>query len=185
MKLYVLSIPLCLFLLALPVTAKAQECPYAKGYCLNESYEPETSDTPVCFQITNITDQGIRGSVETFYFRNDSLRNPSGKTAFSRHTSNLRLYTKDEVRQAKRDFIDGKISKEEMVRTTDTVEACSTGPFYQGKLHLSLRGLIPVFSCWFDPKAARPLYIYNGMRKDGVRQIWADCQVTYPIVDSK
>jgi hypothetical protein len=173
----------CLILgIAPPVQAQTGKdggtCVYPDKYCLDEDYQPEVTQKPICFTIKNTTDRLINGSVATFY---EKLNDGS----FTRHTSNVMLFPAKRVVEAKRAVRQGNKTKDDISHIKQSVRMCSRGPFIKGYLEFKIRSAFPVFSCWFNPRTAKPLEVY--MKKPpggGDKQPWADCNVTYPEPDS-
>ncbi|MCB1562633.1 MAG: hypothetical protein KDJ75_03585 [Alphaproteobacteria bacterium] len=83
---------------------------------------------PICFVLRNEAPYSVYGSFSTdYYTRDDGIR--------ARHRSNFKL-------------LEAGSTNPETGYPTDRAEFCSYGPFWPGrKLELTLRTLVPIFSC--------------------------------------
>ncbi|NCC20922.1 MAG: hypothetical protein EOM26_00500 [Alphaproteobacteria bacterium] len=99
---------------------------------------------PICFSVRNTAPYMVFGTLATDLYTRDD-----GMRA--RHRSNFRLDT------GQRD------------------EFCASGPFFPGgKLELTLRSLVPLFSC--RTRVDQGEILVKGMLKqDGTTQTWAEC----------
>ena len=137
-----------LFFSIWPATIQAQDDPffaYDNSTITNVSPAGEVTDTPLCFNIFNKAPYSIRGSVMS-----DKYVTKDGITAH--HRSNFRL------------------------DTGEYTEFCSTGPFYEGRrLELTLRTLVPIFSC--KTRADQNVTVFGHHREEeGGTETWATCQ---------
>jgi len=114
----------------------------------------DISAEPICFTVRNEAPYKSYGSFRTeFFTREDGIR--------ARHTSNFRLEESGAV--------------DEKGRPADAAEFCSYGPFLSGrKLELTLRTLVPIFSC--KTKIDQGEIVIKGFRKPkGGTETWAEC----------
>lgn len=83
---------------------------------------------PICFVLHNEAPYNVYGSFSTnYYMREDGIR--------ARHRSNFKLEKAGSI-------------NEKSGYPNDRAEFCSYGPFWPGrKLELTLRTLVPIFSC--------------------------------------
>ncbi len=103
----------------------------------------EITAKPICSKLTNRSDQTIMGTLSTA-----PQRIESGDMV--RHQDNFKL-----IAGASKEF-------------------CASGPFYEGqRLELTLRTLIPLFSC--KTKINREILLYAEEDLDGVKRLSADC----------
>lgn len=110
---------------------------------------------PICFAVKNEAPYNIYGSFVTDYYPH-----PSGTA--SRHRSNFRLDAKGGV-------------DEDTGKPSDVAEFCSYGPFFPGrKLEMTLRTLVPIFSCQTRIDAG-PIIIYGERKREGGTNTWAEC----------
>jgi len=110
---------------------------------------------PICFKLRNEAPYKVYGD-----FRTDYFIGTDGTKA--RHRSNFRL---DEA---------GATDPEKGF-PTDMAEFCSYGPFLpERKLLLTLRTLIPIFSC--KTRIDQGEIVIKGYRKpEGGTETWAEC----------
>ena len=109
----------------------------------NAGQDGEVTSSSLCFNIINKAPYGIRGSITS-----DFYTRPDGIRAH--HRSNFRLEEKE------------------------MTEFCSTGPFYEGRrLELTLRTLVPIFSC--KTRADTDVLVYGRMLEDGGTETTAVC----------
>jgi len=121
-------------------------------------YAQEITDEPICFNIRNEADHTVYGSVVTAY-----VTRPDGQKVH--YDGTFRLEPKGTV-DPKTGY--GK----------DFSEFCTTGPFFPGRqLEITLRTLIPVFSCKTSIEVDDIVVHSKKIMKDGVetRKIWATC----------
>ena len=103
----------------------------------------EVTNEPLCFNIINRAPYTVLGSVMT-----DAYTTPEGVKAH--HRSNFRLYI-DEM-----------------------TEFCAAGPFFKGrKLELTLRTIVPIFSC--KTAIHSDIIIYGRKLPEGGTETWATC----------
>ena len=115
----------------------------------------EITSEPICFTIRNEAPYTVLGEVTTNYFTA-----PDGTEA--RHSGTFRL--------EKAGTLD-----EEKGHPLDVVELCSTGPFYPNRqLELTLRTLIPVFSCMTSIELGE-IVVKGHRKKEGGTKTWAVC----------
>ena len=107
------------------------------------SAEGEVTAQPYCFNLVNQASYTVTGNIATNYFTR-----PDGIRA--RHRSNFRIEAKDRA------------------------EFCTSGPFYDGyKVELTLRTLVPVFSC--KTAVTGDVWIYGRQQADGSYKTTASC----------
>ena len=110
---------------------------------------------PICFSLRNEAPYKVYGTFSTDYFmRPDGIK--------TRHRSNFRF--------------DVPGSKDpETGEPTDRAEFCSYGPFFKGrKLELTLRTLVPIFSC--QTRIDQGEIVITGFRKpEGGTETKATC----------
>lgn len=109
------------------------------------SREPagEITARPMCGKLVNRSEQTIMGTIAT-----KSQRLPSGDMAA--HRENFKLLSGEER------------------------ELCTTGPFFEGRrLELTLRTLIPLFSCY--TKIDRSIYLDAKPDETGFKKLSATC----------
>lgn len=137
-----------LFLLVLPVSK-----PLASEF--DADYRPDIISEPMCFEVINEAPYNIYGKfVTALYIATDGSR--------ARHTSNFKL-------EAAGSF-DSKTGYK-----TDRAEFCSYGPFFEGrKLEMTLRTLVPIFSCQTRIDSG-PIIIHGEKKPEGGTKTWADC----------
>jgi hypothetical protein len=112
--------------------------------------EPDIVAEPLCFVVVNTAPWNVYGDFSTDYYTT-----PDGIRA--RHRSNFRLKAPGAQGGA------------------DRAEFCSYGPFLPGrKLHLTLRTLVPLFSCRTRVDAG-PIVIKGERDADGNAKTWAEC----------
>ena len=115
----------------------------------------EVLSSPICVNIRNEAPYRVYGQVATDYYTT-----PDGTKA--RHTGTFRLEKKDTY-DKKRDLL------------TDRTQICSSGPFYPGRqLELTLRTLIPIFSCKTSIEYGE-IVIQGQIKKDGTSKTWVNC----------
>lgn len=114
-------------------------------YAQVPSREPagEITTRPMCGKLVNRSEQTIMGTIAT-----KSQRLPSGDMAA--HQENFKLLSGEER------------------------ELCTTGPFFEGRrLELTLRTLIPLFSCY--TKIDRTIYLDAKPDETGFKKLSATC----------
>lgn len=114
----------------------------------------DVTETPICFTIKNEAPYKVYGDVASNYQEND-------EGLKVRHTASFRLeklgITDD----------DGN--------PLDETEFCSQGPFFPGRqLELTLRTLIPVFSCKTNIEVGE-IIIKGKIQENGSTKTWAVC----------
>ncbi len=118
----------------------------------------EVTAEPICFNIINDSDQIIYGSVVTDYItREDGLK--------IHYDGTFRLAPK------------GTVTPETGYRK-DFSEFCTRGPFFPGRqMQITLRTLIPVFSCKTSIEAGDVVVHSKIIMKNGIktRKYWATC----------
>ena len=110
---------------------------------------------PLCFTLRNEAAFSVFGSFQTdFFMRPDGIK--------ARHRSNFRLEAVGDI-------------DEETGHPADAAEFCSYGPFLPDrKLHLTLRTLVPIFSC--QTRVDQGEIVIKGYRKpEGGLEVWAEC----------
>ncbi len=117
---------------------------------------PDIVAEPICFAVRNEAPYKIYGSFITDLYTNTE----TGSKA--RHRSNFRL------------DVPGS-TDEKTGNPTDKSEFCSYGPFFPGrKLEMTLRTLVPIFSC--QTRIDRGEIVIKGKRKpEGGTETWALC----------
>ena len=117
-------------------------------------YDPKTTSDPICFKVANDTDQSIYAQVISNYY-------PDDEGNWVRHRHNFRIAPDD-----------------------DPYPVCTTGPFYNERdMLVQIKSLIPILTCEFDlGDGGRTLRFYHKVTQDGVRRLWANCNVIYPDV---
>ena len=118
------------------------------------SQQLDVVQEPVCFQVINEAPYKVYGDFRTdYYTRPDGIR--------AKHRSNFRLEEP------------GTLHEEGY--PLDRAEFCSYGPFLPGRqLELTLRTLIPIFSC--KTKLDQGPIVIKGRRKpEGGTETWAEC----------
>ncbi|MCK5384237.1 MAG: hypothetical protein KAJ29_01580 [Alphaproteobacteria bacterium] len=122
------------------------------------AHAQEITSEPICFNIRNEADHTIFGSVVTDYVtREDGQK--------IHYDGTFRLEPKGTV-------------DPETGYAKDFAEFCTTGPFFPDRqLEITLRTLIPVFSCKTSVEAGDVIVHSKKIMKDGVeiRKIWATC----------
>lgn len=114
----------------------------------------DISASPICFTIKNEAPYTVYGDIATDYEEND-------KGQKIRHTGSFRLASKGT------DHKDGY--------AIDRSEFCSQGPFFPGRqLELTIRTLIPVFSCKTNVEHGE-IVIKGKVNDDGTTKTWAIC----------
>lgn len=109
---------------------------------------------PICFLVVNEAPYSVFGN-----FGTDQFTRPDGIDAH--HRANFRLEPAGTMHE------DGY--------PLDRSEFCSYGPFYEGrKLELTLRTLIPIFSCKTRIDQG-PIVIKGKKQDDGTVETWAEC----------
>ncbi len=135
----------------LPVPASAQEA----APQVAPDVVPDIVAEPMCFAVRNEAPYKIYGSFITdLYVKDDGSK--------ARHRSNFRL--------------DEPGSKDEKTGyPSDRAEFCSYGPFFPGrKLEMTLRTLVPIFSC--QTRIDRGEIVIQGKKKpEGGTETWATC----------
>ncbi len=109
---------------------------------------------PICFNVRNEAAYTVTGSFQTdYYTRPDGIR--------ARHRSNFRLGEAG--------------AKDDKGAPADVAEFCSYGPFLpERKLTLTIRTLVPVFSC--KTKVDQGEIVIKGKKKpEGGTDTWAEC----------
>lgn len=102
-----------------------------------------TTQEPICTTLTNEAPYNVIGTVAT-----NSFVRPDGIKTY--HRSNFRL------------------------ATDEGIDICSYGPFYPGyRLEITLRTLIPVFSC--KTTLNEPLIISGYRKEEGGAETWVNC----------
>ncbi len=118
----------------------------------------EITAEPICFTIRNEADQTIFGSVVTDY-----VTRPDGQKIHYDGTFRLEpMGTVDPETGYGKDFS----------------EFCSRGPFFPGRqLEITLRTLIPVFSCKTSVEAGEVTVHSKKVMRNGIEtnKIWATC----------
>lgn len=110
---------------------------------------------PICFIVRNEAPYRVYGQFSTEYYTA-----PDGTKA--RHTGTFRLEK-------------GGSKHPEEGYFTDRSEFCSSGPFYPGRqLELTLRTLIPIFSCKTNIELGE-IVIKGKRNQDGTTKTWAIC----------
>lgn len=133
------------FLIAVPLSSvTAQEDnPFLVTEPTRPSAEGEVTSQPYCFNLINQASYSVSGNIATNYFTR-----PDGIRA--RHRSNFRLEAKGRK------------------------EFCTSGPFYDGyKVELTLRTLVPIFSC--KTTVTGDVWIYGRQEADGSYKTTASC----------
>jgi hypothetical protein len=103
----------------------------------------EITTQPICGKLVNRSEQTIMGTIAT-----KSQKLPSGDMAA--HQENFKLLSGEER------------------------ELCTTGPFFEGRrLELTLRTLIPLFSCY--TKIDRTIYLDAKPDETGFKKLSATC----------
>ena len=118
----------------------------------------EITAEPICFNIINDSDQTIYGSVVTDYIT---------------RADGQKIHYDGTFRLAPKDTLDPKTGYRK-----DFSEFCTKGPFFPGRqLQITLRTLIPVFSCKTSVEANDVVVHSNEVMKDGIktRKYWATC----------
>ncbi len=115
----------------------------------------EITAQPICFTVRNEAPYRVYGEFSTDYYTA-----PDGSKA--RHTGTFRLEKAGTKREGEDYFIDRS-------------EFCSSGPFYAGRqLELTLRTLIPTFSCKTSIELDE-IVIKGIIKADGTTKSWAVC----------
>lgn len=105
----------------------------------------ETLTRPECFEISSDAPFPVHGS----FFSNRYTR-PDGEVA--QHRFNFRL------------------------ETNQKQQVCSSGPFFEGRqLQLTLRTLVPMFSC--RTGIYGPIRIHGRRNPNGRNEMWAECLI--------
>jgi len=109
---------------------------------------------PLCFEVVNEAPYSVYGDFSTdLYTRPDGIR--------ARHRSNFRLAAGGTLGPGG--------------AQADRAEFCSYGPFLEGrKLELTLRTLVPTFSCRTRVDAG-PIVIKGFRQPEGGTKTWAEC----------
>lgn len=118
----------------------------------------EITAEPICFTVRNDSDKTIYGSVITDY-----VTRPDGQKIH--YDGTFRLYAKGTT--------DPKTGY-----AKDNSEFCSRGPFFPGrKLEITLRTLIPVFSCRTSVEMGEIIVHAKEITKNGskITKYWATC----------
>jgi len=118
----------------------------------------EITAEPICFTIRNEADHRIYGSVSTAYVTNED---------------GLKIHYDGTFRLEAKGTVDPDTGYEK-----DSTEFCSNGPFYPGRqLEITLRTLIPVFTCKTNVELGDIVIHSEKVIKDGVetRKMWATC----------
>ena len=119
------------------------------------AYTQDVTPSPICFTVRNEAPYTVYGEVSTDYYTTEN-----GTKA--RHTGTFRLAKAGSKHEEKGYFIDRS-------------EFCSSGPFYPGRqLELTLRTLIPTFSCKTNIELEE-IVIKGKRHKDGSTKTWAIC----------
>lgn len=115
----------------------------------------EITPEPICFTVRNAAPYKVFGDFKTDYYTA-----PDGTSA--RHSGSFRLEKA------------GTTHKEKGY-PLDRAEFCISGPFYPGRqVELTLRTLIPIFSCKTNIEIGEIL-IQGQVHKDGTTKTWATC----------
>ncbi|MBI1300928.1 MAG: hypothetical protein GC137_04625 [Alphaproteobacteria bacterium] len=115
----------------------------------------EITGQPICFTIRNEAPYRVYGQFSTdYYTASDGTK--------ARHTATFRL-EKGGSKHGEKGYF------------TDRSEFCSSGPFYPGRqLELTLRTLIPIFSCKTNVELGE-IVIQGKRNQDGTTKTWAVC----------
>ena len=109
----------------------------------NIGIKGEVIDEPICFKVINSAPYSVVGSIIT-----DHYTTIEGDKA--KHRSNFRL------------------------KTGEITEFCTSGPFFEGRrLELTLKTLIPIFSC--KTAVTSDIIIYGERKKETGTKTWAEC----------
>lgn len=115
----------------------------------------EITPQPICFTIRNEAPYKVYGEVSTNYAT-------SSDGTKARHTGTFRL-----EKPGTRHKTEG--------HPLDVSEFCSSGPFYPGRqLELTLRTLVPIFSCKTSVGVGE-IVIKGYRKKEGGTKTWAVC----------
>ncbi len=110
--------------------------------------------SPICFTVKNEAPYTVYGEIAT-----DVIENEDGQEI--KHTGSFRLQKA------------GTTHKEG--HFLDRSEFCSQGPFFPGRqLELTIRTLIPVFSCKTNVELGE-IIIKGTIKDDGTTKTWAIC----------
>ena len=118
----------------------------------------EITDEPICFTLRNDANHRVYGSVSTAYVTNQY---------------GLKIHYDGSFRLEAKGTTDPETGYEK-----DITEFCSSGPFFPGrKLEITLRTLIPVFSCKSSVEVGEIVIHSQTIMKDGVevKKMWATC----------
>jgi hypothetical protein len=143
-----LQLALFLLILMIPALSRAQDIPDITPPVPNApsaegSAEGEVTAEPICFNVINRATYNVYGTVMTNIYTT-----PDGTEAH--HRSNFRL------------------------GPSEKTNFCTSGPFFEGrKIDLTLRTLVPIFSC--KTAIDRDIIIYGREKPTGGTQTWADC----------
>ncbi|MGH1456055.1 MAG: hypothetical protein ACRBDI_04690 [Alphaproteobacteria bacterium] len=115
----------------------------------------EITPQPICFTVRNEAPYKAYGQIATnYYTTTDGTK--------ARHTGTFRLETSGTT-----DTETGNLK--------DRSEFCVSGPFYPGRqIELTLRTLIPVFSCKTNIEMGE-IVIHGKFNDDGSTKTWATC----------
>ncbi|MFP4098876.1 MAG: hypothetical protein ACLFU1_08870 [Alphaproteobacteria bacterium] len=122
------------------------------------AFAQEITAEPICFNIRNEADHTIYGSVGTAYTTNEE---------------GTKIHYNGTFRLEPKGTIDPETGY-----AKDFSEFCSNGPFYpRRKLEITLRTLIPVFSCKTNIEMGDIIVHSKKIMRDGMetRKIWATC----------
>lgn len=153
---WILAISTIFLLLCQPPGALAQD----NKLGLYPDYEPTTSEEPVCFTVTSEIEHFIFATVISNYYQMDD-------GTWTKHRHNFRIKKGEEY------------------------PVCTTGPFYKGKdngryMRIKVKSLVPLLDCYFYlGDGGRTLTFYKKLTADGVKRIWANCQIVYPKIESE
>lgn len=118
----------------------------------------DITSSPICFIIRNNAEHTVYGEVATDY-----ITTPDDQKI--RHTGSFRLQPRGTTHPTE-GF------------AQDRSEFCSSGPFYPGRqLELTIRTLVPVFSCKTSVELGEIVIHSKKVDKDGIQitKTWATC----------
>ncbi|MGH1404727.1 MAG: hypothetical protein ACRBDL_10835 [Alphaproteobacteria bacterium] len=119
------------------------------------SYAQDVTARPICFTVRNEAPYRVYGQVTTDYYT-------TADGTKARHTGTFRLESAGTRHPDKGHY-------------QDRSEFCSSGPFYPGRqVEISLRTLIPVFSCKTNIEMGE-VVIKGYLNDDGTTKTWAVC----------
>ena len=143
-----LQLALFLITLALPALSRAQDVPdivppVPAAPSTEGAAEGEVTADPICFNVINRATYNVYGTIMTNLYTAED-----GTKAH--HRANFRLGPNEKT------------------------NFCTSGPFFEGrKVDLTLRTLVPVFSC--KTTIDQDINIYGREKPTGGTQTWADC----------